>query len=153
MKIKGKKVLVTGGAGFIGSYLVRLLLEKGAEVRVVDNLVKGNQENLKEILKETEFMKGDLLKYEIAEKALKDMDVCFHLAVRIGGVRFMHNYPATCLNENTLMTLNLWNAAKEFSNKMIYASSSMVYERSKSFPLSESNAENIPPSFNRIWIF
>jgi len=84
------RVLVTGGAGFIGSHLVDRLMMEGYKVRVVDNLSAGRLENLRRWLGDAgfEFMKGDLKEVDVASRAVDGVDVVFHLAanpeVRIG---------------------------------------------------------------------
>lgn len=140
-----KKVLVTGGAGFIGSRVVHMLKDKGADIRVVDNLSKGEASNLKDIIKEIEFIQDDLLKPEVASKALKGVDVCFHFAARIGGIGYFHKLPATSVRDNSIINLNLWDAAKETKPKMICLSSSMVFERANIFPTPEEAVKISPP--------
>ena len=81
---KGKKVLVTGGSGFIGSHLVKILVKKGAFVRVADNLFRGRIENISDILNQIEFMKVDLTKEENCFNACKGIDIVFHLAASVG---------------------------------------------------------------------
>ncbi len=142
---KGKNVLVTGGAGFIGSRVVNKLVNSGANVRVVDNLSKGEASNLSDIVNEIEFLKLDLLKQENAEKSLKNIDVCFHFAAVIGGIGYFHKYPATSVRNNSILNLNLWDAAKKSKPKMICLSSSMVFERTEIFPTPEKAVEISPP--------
>ncbi len=142
---KNKKVLVTGGAGFIGSRVVSRLVESGASVKVVDNLSKGESANLEKVIDKIEFQQFDLLKPENAEKALKDIDICFHFAAVIGGIGYFHKYPATSVRNNAILNLNLWDAAKKNKPKMICLSSSMVFERTKVFPTPEKEVEKSAP--------
>lgn len=144
MEWKNNRILVTGGAGFIGSRVVVKLVEMGASVRVVDDLSKGEAANLAEVLSRIEFIQGDLLDRETARQCLKDINVCFHFAAKIGGIGFFHRYPATSVRDNTLMNLNLWDAAKEAGTKMVCVSSSMVFERTAQFPTPESAIESSP---------
>jgi len=145
VELKNSKILVTGGAGFIGSRVVKKLLEMGSTVRVVDNLSKGEASNLSEVTDKIEFIKADLLEKHSAENALKGMDACFHFAALIGGIGYFHKYPATSVRDNTIMNLNLWDAARKAKPKMICVSSSMVFERTKTFPTPESAVTQSPP--------
>ena len=145
MNFENKHILITGGAGFIGSRVVHQLLEKGAHIRIIDDLSKGEAKNLEDILDKIEFIKGDIIKKEVAKKVLKDIDICFHFAARIGGIGYFHKYPATSIRDNTLINLNLWDAAKETKPKMICVSSSMVFERTNIFPTPEEAVKLSPP--------
>lgn len=140
-----KKALVTGGAGFIGSRVVTQLVEMGANVRVVDDLSKGEASNLVEVIDQIEFLQGDLLDIRTAKQCLKNIDICFHFAARIGGIGFFHKYPATSIKDNVLMDLNLWEVAKDTGTKMVCVSSSMVFERTNVFPTPETAVESSPP--------
>ena len=145
MEWSNKKVLVTGGAGFIGSRVAAQLVRMNASVRVVDDLSKGEASNLAEVIDKIEFIKGDLLDIETARQCLKDIEVCFHFAAKIGGIGFFHKYPATSIRDNTLMNLNLWDAARDTNTRMVCVSSSMVFERTKVFPTPETAVEFSPP--------
>lgn len=79
------QVLVTGGASFIGSHLVERLIQKGASVRVADNLSSGRLENLDAVQSKIEFLKGDLLEPDFAIKSSQGCKVVFHLAADHGG--------------------------------------------------------------------
>lgn len=142
---KDKNVLVTGGAGFIGSRVVDMLHKQGAKIRVVDNLSKGEASNLRHIINDIEFIQDDLLNPSVAEKSMKNIDVCFHFAARIGGIGYFHKYPATSVRDNAIMNINIWDAAKETKPKMICLSSSMVFERTEIFPTPEKAVFLSPP--------
>lgn len=145
MEWKNKKVLVTGGAGFIGSRVVTRLIEMDARVRVVDDLSKGEASNLARTIDKIEFIQGDLLDIKIAQQCLKDIEICFHFAAKIGGIGYFHKYPATSIRDNTLMNLNLWDSARDTGVKMVCVSSSMIFERTEIFPTPEAAVESSPP--------
>jgi nucleoside-diphosphate-sugar epimerase len=142
---KDRRVLVTGGAGFIGHRLVMQLVQNGAKVTVVDNLSKGNMENLRSVLPSVEFHDEDLLTNRTVKNLLKDIDTCFHLAAKIGGIAYFHRTPASSLRENSIMNFNLWDAAIDSDCMMVCLSSSMVFERTSFFPTPESAVRTSPP--------
>jgi len=136
-------MLVTGGAGFIGSAVVRRLLADGHSVRVVDDLSKGRT-NL-DANAPVEFIKADLRDRAEAEGVFEGVDVCFHLAAKIGGIKYFHDYPATILNENNLMLASVFGAATRKRTKIVYVSSSMVFEKTSIFPAPQSAVLGCPP--------
>jgi len=142
---KNKAVLVTGGAGFIGHRLVAKLLKLSAKVTVIDDLSKGNKRNIEPYINQIRFLQADLLNSAVAKDALKGHEVCFHLAAKIGGIGYFHKTPATSLRDNSIMNFNLWDAAIGTNTKMVCLSSSMVFERTNTFPTPESAIETSPP--------
>ncbi len=139
--------IVTGGAGFIGNHIVRKLLSLGHKVKVIDNLSKGELNNLKDCIDNPnlEFIQADLLDISKAKELLKDADTIYHLAARIGGIGYFHKIPATLLVDNNILTQNIFEAAKENKTKVVYLSSSMVFERATEFPSTEESLNRIPP--------
>jgi len=136
------KILVTGGAGFIGSEVVKQLLMKGYKVRVADNLSKEESK----IPAGCEFVKVDLTNKKSAISVMKGIDICIHLAAKIGGIGYFHKYPAWLLSENNKMYSSVFEAAVENKLKrIIYVSSSMVFESTKKFPSREDHIRQIPP--------
>ena len=135
-----KKILVTGGAGFIGSHLVDLLLEKDYFVRVMDNLSNGKKENIDHHLSNSnfEFIHGDILDKEDLDAAMNEIDIVFHLACL--GVRHSIKYPYEnhLVNaEGTLLLLK--NALRVGVKKFIHCSSSEVYGTAKYVPMNEDH--------------
>lgn len=145
----GRRILVTGGLGFIGSNLVKQLVELGSEVIIVDDLSKGNIKYLDDIKGHGNvmFIKRDLTKESVKDIIKnKDIELVFHLAAKIGGIKYFHKYPAVILRDNLLITINVFESALDSNvEKIIYFSSSMVFERSNTFPLSEDLLLKIPP--------
>jgi nucleoside-diphosphate-sugar epimerase len=145
MNWTGKRVLVTGGAGFIGHRLVRKLVSLGATVAVADDLSKGATRNLEEVSDHIEFTTSNLLDSEVARKAMKNAEICFHLAAKIGGIGYFHKTPAESLRNNSIMNFNIWEAARDTETKIVCLSSSMVFERATAFPTPETLLEMTPP--------
>ena len=129
LKNKKKIALVTGGAGFIGSHLVDLLLKKNYQVRVIDNLTGGRLENLKNHKnnKDLKFKKMDINKISSNEKYFKDVSYVFHLAGIGDIVPYIEN-PSAYMRTNVQGTVKVLEAAR-FSNikKFVYAASSSCY--------------------------
>lgn len=125
----GKRVLVTGGASFIGSHLVDALAARGARVRVVDNLSSGKLENLREHLqRETvDFRQADLLDPAVARQAVERMQVIFHLAADHGGRGYVDLHQVAC-STNLILDGQLFKlAANAGVEKVVFASSGCVY--------------------------
>ena len=133
-------IVVTGGFGFIGSAVVRQLRAQGHKVRIVDDLSKGQSATGVH-----DFVRADLRDPDAAERALEGARICFHLAAKIGGIGYFHKYPATILNDNGLMLAGVFGAASKHGTKVVYVSSSMVYERAEVFPTPEEAVFTSPP--------
>ncbi|NJE45926.1 SDR family NAD(P)-dependent oxidoreductase [Thermococcus sp. GR7] len=142
------KVLVTGGAGFIGSHLVDRLMELGYEVRVLDDLSAGSLDNLKRWLEHErfEFIEGDMRNREIVEKAVEDVEVVFHLAAN-PEVRIGSQSPELLYETNVVITYNLLEAMRKSRVKyLVFTSSSTVYGDAEVIPTPEDYAPLEPIS-------
>ena len=130
---KGKKAMITGGASFIGSTLADALLDRGATVRVVDNLSSGVLENIKSHVKEgrIEFIEDDLLKPDVAKRAVEGMNVVFNLAADHGGRGYVDLHQAQCSTNFILDGLIIKNSYEAGVDKVVYASSGCVYPNFK----------------------
>ena len=130
------RVLVTGGGGFIGSHLVRALLDRGDEVRVLDNYSTGNRDNLEGL--DIEVVEGELRSYERVHNAVRGSEVVFHLGA-LGSVPRSVQDPLTTSAVNVEGTLNVLLAARdEGVRRVVFASSSSVYGSSAELPARES---------------
>ena len=137
-----RRALVTGGAGFIGSNLVRALLDHGDRVRVLDNFATGNRANLADIVAEIEIVEGDLRSYERVHTAVRGTDVVFHQGA-LGSVPRSVQDPLTTTAVNVEGTLNVLLAARdEGVGRVVAASSSSVYGDGGTFPRVETQAPN-----------
>jgi len=129
------KVLVTGGAGFIGSNLVRALLERGDDVRVLDNFSTGSRANLDGV--DVEIVEGELRSYERVHNAVRGVEVVYHLGA-LGSVPRSVQDPLTSSAVNVEGTLNVLLAARDAGvRRVVFASSSSVYGSSAELPARE----------------
>lgn len=132
------KILVTGGAGFIGSHLVRALLERGEDVRVLDNLATGKRENLTEILPHIELIEGDISDTDTVQRAAEHTQAIFHQAALPSVPRSIKN-PRASHDANLTGTLNILIAARDHAvQRVVMASSSSVYGNSPVLPKVET---------------
>ena len=129
MDWKGRKVLVTGGASFISSHLVDALVERGALVRVVDDLSSGKLENIQHHLNngKVEFVQGNLRDPGLAQKAVEGMSIVFHLAADHGGRGYVDLHQAACATNLTLDGLVFHACYQAKVDKVVYGSSGCVY--------------------------
>ena len=128
-------MLVTGGGGFIGANLVRALLERGDDVRVLDNFSTGNRANLEELA--VEIVEGELRSYERVHNAVRGVEVVHHLGA-LGSVPRSVQDPLTTSAVNVEGTLNVLLAARdEGVRRVVFASSSSVYGSSAALPARE----------------
>jgi UDP-glucose 4-epimerase len=130
------RVLVTGGGGFIGSNLVRALLERGDDVRVLDNFSTGNRDNLGGL--DVEIVEGELRSYERVHNAVRGTEVVYHLGA-LGSVPRSVQDPLTSSAVNVEGTLNVLLAARdEGVRRVVFSSSSSVYGNSGELPRTEA---------------
>jgi len=134
------RILVTGGAGFIGSHIVDRLVGDGYRVRVVDNLSSGRIENIKHHLESNsiELIIGDLKDPQVALRAVEGVDTVFHFAAN-PEVRVSTTNPEIHFNENIVATFNLLEAMRRKNMKeLVFASSSSVYGEPEEIPVDEN---------------
>lgn len=143
--LEGKRIVVTGGAGFIGYHLCLKLLEKGVNLTIYDNLSTGRIENVKDLPKPVKFVKGDVGNFEMLENNVGKVDVIFHLAAQVSVPYSMEN-PAEDFKTNAYGTLNILELARKKDARVVYASSAAVYGKPAKTPTPENSPLN-PISF------
>lgn len=140
------RALVTGGAGFIGSHVVDALVDRGAEVTVIDNLQAGIQENLARSWDAITFVKGDLRDADTVEQAMRGQDYVFHLGANASVPNSLRD-PRYDFETNALGSFNVFQAANEAGvRRVIYASSAAVYGEPQYVPTDEKHPL-LPTSF------
>ena len=135
------KYVVTGGAGFIGSNIVKKLVARGDKVIVIDNLNTGKEENLISIKEKIIFFKDSILNLELLEKQTQNIDGVFHQAA-LASVQDSFTKPEEYQNVNVNGTENILKLAKQNNFKVVYASSSSVYGNPEKIPIKESYDKN-----------
>ncbi len=146
--MSAKKILVTGGAGFIGASLVSRLVAQGHQVRVLDNLSRGSKERLGKTLESIELVEGDICDPHVVQKAAKGMESVFHLAF-INGTEFFYSKPELVLDVGVRGMLNVMDACREFGiQELVLASSSEVYQSADKVPTDESVSMSVPDPMN-----
>ncbi|WP_291270421.1 NAD-dependent epimerase/dehydratase family protein [Geothrix sp.] len=133
-----KKALVTGGAGFIGSTVVRALLDLGVSVRVLDDLSTGTVDNL-DGLRRVEFLQGDVCDASAVIHAIAGVDTVFHLAASVGNKRSLDN-PSRDAQVNLLGTIQVLEACRAARvEKIVYSSSAGIFGELKTLPIAEDH--------------
>ena len=135
------RVIITGGAGFIGSHLVDSLLADGEEVIIVDNFFTGRKENLVQHLGNPRF---ELIRHDVIEPILLEGDTIYHLACPASPVHYQHN-PVKTIKTNVLGTINMLGLAKRIGARFLLASTSEVYGDPLVHPQVESYWGNVNP--------
>jgi UDP-glucose 4-epimerase len=134
------KVLITGGAGFIGSHLAERLLDNGAEVTILDDLSTGRLENIQGFRgrERLQFVKGDIQDSTLVQLLTSQCDVVFHLAAAVG-VQLIADDPVHTIETNIAGTEVVLEAANKFGRKILLASSSEIYGKSEKVPFGEDD--------------
>jgi len=135
------KYVITGGAGFIGSYITKALLEEGHNITVIDNLNTGKEENLELVKDQINFVKGNILDNELLEEITTNVDGVFHQAA-LASVQDSFSKPEEYHDVNVNGTENILKLAKKNDFKVVYASSSSVYGNPERIPIVESDSKN-----------
>lgn len=143
-----KKVLVTGGSGFLGSSLVKKCLAEGWDVRVLDDNSRGRDRRLADVTNDIDFVVGDIRNYDTVKKACQGMDAIAHLAF-VNGTEFFYSKPKLVLEVGVKGALNTLDAAIELGIKDYWMmSSSEVYQTPPTVPTDETVGMFIPDPLN-----
>jgi len=130
--------LVTGGAGFIGSHIVQKLVERGDQVKILDNFSTGKWENLASVIDEVDVIEADLREVDRVSQAVQGVDLVFHQAAMVSVPLSMKD-PTFCFDVNVQGTLSLLQESQKANVKqVVMASSCAVYGDSDDYPLSET---------------
>ncbi len=132
------RVFITGGAGFIGSHLADACIARGDEVTILDNLSTGTLKNLDQIIKNIEFIEGDIRNQNLVEKLTQNTDIVLHMAAALGVQTIMH-HPVESVSTNFTGSEVVMQAALKFDKRLIIASTSEIYGKNPKQPLSESD--------------
>ena len=135
------KYAITGGAGFIGSNIVKLLVKNGHKVDIIDNLHTGKKDNIKEVFERVNFHQIDIRNKEGLEKIIQNCDGVFHQAA-LTAVPESFEKPQEYHDVNVIGTKNIFEIAKKQSIRVVYASSSSVYGDVKNIPITENSDRN-----------
>jgi len=139
VSLEGPRVLVTGGAGFIGSHIVESLVQQGARVRVYDNFSSGTPENLAAVAGDVEVLRGDILDEDELLRAMRGTEMVSHQAAQLEITRALED-PAGDLRTNTVGTLHVLRAAVACGvAKVVLASSACVYGQARVIPQTEEH--------------
>ena len=148
MKKNKKHFLVTGGTGFLGSAICRLLLKKGHKVTIFDNNSRGSIAKIKDIKKKLRFINGDIRNYNKLNISLKGVDAVIHLAY-VNGTKYFYSRPVKILEIATKGIINIIDGCINNKIKELYlASSSEVYQTPNKIPTDESETLKVPNIYN-----
>jgi UDP-glucose 4-epimerase len=134
------KILITGGAGFIGSHLAEKLLKNGNEISVIDNLSTGRYSNIIQLIKNPKFsyVIDSILNRDALEKLIKNADQIYHLAAAVG-VKYIIDNPLLSLRTNVVGTENVLEFANKYKKKVLISSTSEIYGKSDKIPYKEED--------------
>jgi len=132
------RILLTGGAGFIGSHLADHYVAKGDQVTILDNFSTGSQENIAHLAGRVTTIDGDIRSIELVEKLTKDADLVLHMAAALG-VNTILESPLESMSTNITGSEVVLNAAAKFNKRIIIASTSEIYGKNPKQPLTETD--------------
>jgi UDP-glucose 4-epimerase len=150
----GERILLTGGAGFVGSHLLDALLADGHSVVVLDDLSTGRTENIADALRapEATLVEGSTLDEDVVDRLMRESDVCLHLASAVG-VQMVVSHPLESLIKNVRGTDNVMSSAARHGTRLLFTSTSEVYGKNSSGALSEEADRLIGSPFKARWCY
>ncbi len=146
------KFLITGGAGFIGSYLSEKLLDRGDQVRILDNLTTGSRSNISEIKNKIRFEQGSILDKELVDELSAESDYVVHLAASLGVLNIV-NKPLESLMTNLQGAANVLESADKYKKPVLIASTSEIYGKNNKVPLNEEDDRIIGHPLKSRWSY
>jgi len=146
------RVLITGGAGFIGSHLCDNLLNLSKKITVIDNLSTGSINNIKHLQSDIEVINGDIRNNSLVESITQNVDLVLHMAAAVG-VRTILTDPINSISTNFHGSENIINASLKFEKRLVIASTSEIYGKNQKQPLSEDADRVIGPPQNLRWSY
>jgi nucleoside-diphosphate-sugar epimerase len=149
-----RHILITGGAGFIGSHLTDALIAQGDRVVLLDDFSTGRHENIEHLthLPVVEVVEGSALDRELVHRLMREADACLHLASAVG-VQLIVNSPLSCLTGNVRGTDIVFEAAVEHAKRLLFTSTSEVYGKNSIGPLSEDADHHLGSAFKSRWAY
>ncbi len=135
------RVLITGGAGFIGSHLCDVYVKRGLDVLCLDNFFTGSKDNIRHLLKEDNF---ELIRHDVVEPILLEADFIFHLACPASPIHYQHN-PVKTIKTNVMGTINMLGLAKRVGARILLSSTSEVYGDPEEHPQKETYWGHVNP--------
>ncbi len=148
------KILITGGAGFIGSHLASELLERGHEITIIDNFSTGRENNLRHLASNPglHLVEGNILDAEVLGSLIEDCDEVYHLAAAVG-VRLILENPVETIMTNVRGTEVTLDLCRKHSKKIFIASTSEVYGKNKNGPLGEDDDRILGTTKKQRWAY
>ncbi|MBN1148984.1 MAG: NAD-dependent epimerase/dehydratase family protein [Anaerolineales bacterium] len=149
-----KSILVTGGAGFIGSHLCELLAEQGNQVVAIDNLSTGRMENLERLLPlpNFQFVRETIMNAQVLDRLASQAEIVVHLAAAVG-VKLIVEDPVQTINTNIMGTESVLTTANRYGCKVLLASSSEVYGKGVKVPFREEDDCLMGPTTHSRWAY